>query len=61
MTPDQGLDMAAKLAALLLDLVPAPVAQQLINDAAVRRANAVADLAEDAVVAAQKFGGDVKP
>ncbi len=51
MTPNQGLDMAAKLAALILDLVPAPVAHQLLDSAAVRRANAIADLAEDA-----KFG-----
>lgn len=51
MTPDKAVDLAAKMAALILDLVPAPVARQLIDDAAVRRANAIADVAEDA-----KFG-----
>lgn len=53
MTPKEGLDIAAKLAALLLDIVPAPVARKLIDDAAVRRANAIADTAEDI-----KFGAD---
>lgn len=51
MSPDTALKAAEKLAAIILDLVPAPMARQLIDDAAVRRANAIADLAEDV-----KFG-----
>lgn len=47
MTPDKAVDLATKMAAMLLDLVPAPVARQLIDDAAVRRANAIANAAED--------------
>ena len=51
-SPAQTALEAARLAAdVLLALVPAPVAQQLINDAEVKRANAIANLAEDA-----KFG-----
>lgn len=60
MSPDTAFKIAEKLAALILDLVPAPMARQLIDDAAVRRANAIADVAEDAVVAAGKFGGDLR-
>lgn len=46
------IDIARKLIGLLLDLVPHTVAQQLLTDEAVRRANATADAAE--VI---KFGG----
>lgn len=48
---ETALEVASKLAAIILELVPAPVAQQLISDAAVRRANALGDLADDV-----KFG-----
>lgn len=51
MTPDKAIDLARKLIALALDIVPAEAAKQLIDDEAVRRANAIADLAETA-----KFG-----
>lgn len=60
MTPSQAIDLARKLIALALDIVPADAAKQLIDDEAVRRANAIADTAEDAVIAAQKFGGSLK-
>lgn len=55
MTPGQILDAARVAADLLLTLVPAPVAQQLINDAQVRRANDIANAAENA-----KFGPEKK-
>ncbi len=45
------LETGRKLADLLLDLVPHDVAKQLLDDAAVRRANAIANAAELA-----KFG-----
>lgn len=51
MTPSQALDAARIAADLLLTLVPAPVAQQLLNDAQVKRANDIANAAERA-----KFG-----
>lgn len=60
MTPDKAIDLARKLIGLALDIVPADAAKQLIDDEAVKRSNAIADLAEDAVVAAQKFGADLK-
>lgn len=56
MSPDTLLNIARTLADLLLLLVPAPVAAQLITDAEVKRANAIADLAEDV-----KFGPESKP
>jgi hypothetical protein len=59
-TPDKLIDIARALIKLALDIVPADAAKQLIDDEAVRRSNAIADAAEDAVVAAQKFGGDLK-
>jgi hypothetical protein len=46
------LDVVRKLVSLILDLVPHEVASQLLSDEAIRRANAIADLAE-----AQKFPG----
>jgi hypothetical protein len=53
-----ALEVARGLVDLLLKLVPAPVARQMLDDAAVRRSNAIADLAE-----AAKFGrlGDSEP
>lgn len=51
MNPLDYLDTARKLADALLDLVPHDVAKQMLSDAAVRRANAIADAAE-----AAKFG-----
>ncbi len=51
MTPKDAIDAARIAADLLLTLVPAPVARQLLDDAAVRRATAIADGAE-----ALKFG-----
>lgn len=51
MTPQQAIDAARLAADLLLTLVPAPAAKQLIDDAAVRRANAAYAVAE-----AVKFG-----
>lgn len=53
MNPLDYLETARKLADVLLDLVPAPVARQMLDDAAVRRANAIADVAQFA-----KFGDD---
>ncbi len=47
MTPDKAIDLARKLIGLALDIVPADAAKQLVDDEAVRRANAVANLAED--------------
>ena len=58
MTPDKAVDLARALIKLALDIVPADVARQVISDEEVRRANAIADTAEDAVIAAGKFGGD---
>jgi hypothetical protein len=46
------IDLARKLIGLILDLVPHTVAQQLLTDEAVRRANTTADAAE-----LIKFGG----
>lgn len=55
-SPAQTALEAARIAAdLLLALVPAPVAHQLLNDSEVRRANAIANAAEDA-----KFGPESK-
>jgi hypothetical protein len=51
MNPGDYIDTARKLVDALLDLVPEPVASQMLTDAAVRRANAKADAAE-----ALKFG-----
>jgi predicted NAD/FAD-dependent oxidoreductase len=51
MSPAAALEAARIAADLLLALVPAPVAAQLLTDAEVRRANALADAAEDV-----KFG-----
>lgn len=46
------IDVARKIIGILLDLVPHTVAQQLLTDEAIRRANTTADMAE-----AIKFGG----
>jgi hypothetical protein len=51
MTPSDIIDIARIAVDLLLRLVPATVARQMLDDAEVRRANAIADLAERA-----KFG-----
>jgi hypothetical protein len=51
MNAGKVLEWARVLLDLVLDLVPAPVARQLLDEAAVKRANAVADAAE-----AVKFG-----
>lgn len=47
-----ALDIARKLLDLVLDLVPHEQASQLLTEAAIKRQNAAADLAE-----AAKFGG----
>lgn len=47
------IDAAREAVEAALDLVPKEVVEQLLTDAAVRRQNAIADLAER-----QKFGGD---
>jgi hypothetical protein len=57
MTPDKAIDLARSLIALALDIVPAEAAKQLIDDEAVKRANRIANAAEDAAVIA-KFGND---
>ncbi len=41
-----ALDLARKAADIMLALVPADTARQLLDEAAVKRANDVADLAE---------------
>lgn len=51
MSPLDVIDVVRKLVSLILDLVPVDVAKQALDDAAVRRANAIADAAE-----AAKFG-----
>lgn len=51
MTPDKALDLAMRLMELALDLAPVEVLRAKLDDAAVRRQNAIADLAEDV-----KFG-----
>ena len=56
MTPSDAINAARIAADLLLALVPAPVARQLLDDAAVRRSNAIATAAEDV-----KFPLDVDP
>ena len=43
MTPQTAIDAARIAADLLLALVPAPVAHQILNDAEVRRSLAIAD------------------
>lgn len=53
MNPLDGIETARKLVDVILDLVPKEVAAQLLTDAAVRRANLIADAAEMA-----KFPGD---
>lgn len=52
MSPAEILDAARLAADVLLKLVPHDHAKQLLDDAAVRRANQIADAAE-----ALKFGG----
>lgn len=47
------IDVVRKLIGLILDLVPHTIAEKLLTEEAVRRANAIADTAE-----AAKFGGD---
>ncbi len=51
MNPLDAIDTVRRLVDLALDLVPHDVAKQLLDDSAVRRANAIADAAEVA-----KFG-----
>jgi hypothetical protein len=46
MTPAEVLNAARLAADLLLELVPHDDAKAILDDAAVRRANAAADLAE---------------
>ena len=46
-------DVAARLLDLVLFLVPTAVAEQLLSEAAIRRANAIANAAE-----AAKFPGE---
>lgn len=51
MSPETVLTIVRGLVDLILLLVPAPVAHQIVDDAAIRRAHAIADAAE-----ASKFG-----
>ncbi len=51
MTPVAVLTFVAKLLDAILDMVPADVARQALDEAAIRRASRIADLAED-----EKFG-----
>ena len=51
MTPQELLDAARAAADFIVAVLPADVAHQVINDASVRRANAIANAAE-----AVKFG-----
>lgn len=51
MRPTDYIDTARKLTDAILDLVPEPLARQMLTDAAIRRANTIADTAE-----AAKFG-----
>lgn len=53
MNPADYIETARKLVDVILDLVPEPVARQMLTDAAVRRGNAIADFAE-----IEKFGGE---
>lgn len=46
-----AIDVVRKLLGLILDLVPHEIAKELLSQEAIRRSNAVADLAE-----AEKFG-----
>lgn len=46
-----ALDIVAKLLGLVLDIVPHTVAQELLTKEAIKRQNAIADMAEVA-----KFG-----
>lgn len=58
MTPEI-LTFVRKLLGLVLDIVPVTVARQMLDDAAVRRANAIADAAEVAKFAElDKLGDD---
>lgn len=52
MSPQEILDAARLSADVLLKLVPHDHARQLLDEAAIRRANQMADIAE-----AVKFGG----
>lgn len=51
MSPDEVLELASKAADIVLALVPIERARELLDEAAIRRANALADAAEIA-----KFG-----
>lgn len=51
MTPEQALEIARMAADILLALVPRDQVAELLDEAAIRRANAIADAAE-----AAKFG-----
>jgi hypothetical protein len=51
-TPLVILDVVRKLLDMILDLVPHEMARGMLDDAAVRRAHRIGDLAEEA-----KFGG----
>jgi hypothetical protein len=52
MNPLDVISIVRRILDVILDLVPVDVARQILDDAAVRRANAIADAAE-----AAKFGG----
>lgn len=56
MNPVDAIDTARKLVDTILDLVPKEVASQLLTDAAVRRANLIADAAETAKFYGSPFG-----
>lgn len=51
MTPGQALDFARGVLSLLLDVLPVTMLQQLLDEEAIKRQNAIADTAEKA-----KFG-----
>lgn len=48
MTPANIIDAVRALVDVILSLVPHEVAKQMLDDAAVRRQNAIADAAEEA-------------
>jgi len=51
MTPAQILDLARGILGLLLDVLPVTMLRQLLDEEAIKRQNAIADVAE-----AAKFG-----
>lgn len=58
MNPLDAVEAARKLADLILDFVPHEVARQVLTDAAIRRANTIADAAETAKFLGNPFGSE---